>query len=68
MSLSTSPISIRATSVKPPRVLLIMSKEGTKKKVHFKAKTYVVDILSHHGYSNAERNSVWYDKDEYRTF
>lgn len=68
MSLSTSPISIRATSVKPPRVLLIMSKEETKKKVHFKAKTYVVDILSHHGYSNTERNSVWYDKDEYRTF
>jgi hypothetical protein len=60
MCVSTSPVNIRATLVKAPIVLSIMSKEETKKKVQFKAKTYVVDITSHHNYSKTERNSVWY--------
>jgi hypothetical protein len=68
MCFSTSPVNIRATLVKPPLVLLIMSKEETKKKVQFKDKTYVVDILSHHNYSNTERNSAWYNNKEYRAF
>jgi hypothetical protein len=62
-------IKIPATGVTPRLVLPTMkSRKDTRKKVQFKAKTYVVDIQSHHSFSSTERNSVWYNKKEFRTF